>query len=198
VFLNVLRDDLVRGRWAKGYLQRLATDPDLKGDEEIQRIRRLMIGEDDLHLTGTFHFGRGVSISSNALLLDLLKQNGENQMAFEYLMAVCLQNDDVQTAAEMFSFLDNFSYPQIPPPYEEAALVCLSEFPEHAKNIARRGSKFFLRGRQISEATINKFHHLQAIVAPFGGINEKSRAAVQSELGDSYLYYFYYASKTHL
>ena len=41
VVLQVLRDDLVWGRWADEYLHRLAADPTLAGDDEIQRMRRI-------------------------------------------------------------------------------------------------------------------------------------------------------------
>ncbi len=47
VVLQVLRDDIVWGRWAEAYLHRVAADPTLVRDDEIQQIRRLMVVEDD-------------------------------------------------------------------------------------------------------------------------------------------------------
>jgi hypothetical protein len=195
VFLNVLRDDLIWGRWAEGYLHRLETDPDLAGDEEIQRTRRLMISEDDLHLTDRFHFGGGTSTIpsiTSVMLLKLLEQNNQNRMAFEYLMEIYLLSGDVQAAAKSLSFLDKLSYPAIPPLYEEAVLIYAAMHPD---DIKATGSGFIFRGRRISEPTMNKFRRLQAIVKLYGGPNEAARSAVEHELGDSYFYYYFYVLK---
>jgi hypothetical protein len=192
VFLNVLRDDLIWGRWAEGYLRRLATDPDLAGDEEIQRTRRLMISKDDLPLTGAIGPGNEDTIDICICLLKLLEQNSQNRMAFEYLMAMYLDTGNVQAAAESLSFLDNFSYPAVPPLYEEAVLIYGIQHPEDFKVT---GSGVFFRGRRISESTMDKCRRFQAIVIPYGGPNEKAKSAVARELGDSYFYSYFYVLK---
>ena len=95
--LNVLRDDLVWGQWAERYLRRLAADPDLAGDEEIQRIAGIDARwKTILICTSQFRSSTTVSIDPGGMLLDLLKRNPENRMAFEYLMAIRLCNSDVQ------------------------------------------------------------------------------------------------------
>jgi hypothetical protein len=189
VFLNVLRDDLVWGRWAEGYLQLLATDPDLAGDEEIQRTRRMMIVKDDLALTNRLLPGDGNVVDMTIYLLKLLEQNGHNRMAFEYLMAIYLGRGNVAAVIKSFSFLDEFSYPAVPPLYEEAALIYGSQHPGDVKVTK---SAVFFRGRRISEPTMAKFRRFQAIVMPCGGPNEKAKSALARELGDSYFYYLYY------
>ena len=114
-------------------------------------------------------------------------------MAFEYLMATCLVRGDIQKAVESLSFLDNFSYPVVPPHYEEAALIYATKHPEDVK-VTNSGIIF--RGRKISEQTTNKFRRFQAIVIPCGGSNEKAKSAVARELGDSYFYYFFYVLRS--
>jgi hypothetical protein len=193
VFLNVLRDDLVWGRWAEGYLQLLATDPDLAGDEEIQRIRRLMIVKDDLSLTNRLIPGGGNVVDTTIYLLKLLERNSQNRMAFEYLMAIYLGRGNLAAAIESLSFLEKFSYPAVPPLYEEAALIYGSQ---HREDIKVTKSGVFFRGRRISEPTMNKFRRFQAIVIPCGGPNEKAKSAMARELGDSYFYYFFYTLRT--
>jgi hypothetical protein len=191
VVLNVLRDDLVWGGWAKEQLRRLATDPDLNGDEDVQRVRRVMISADDTPLTTKFVSG-GLSIRDEELLLSLLKQNGENRMAFEYLMMMYLRIDNVQGAADLFRYLDGLGYPITPPHYEQAALLYLDKHPEQAQGV---GSECRFRGRRISEATMTKFRHLQAIANVSAGLGEQTRAAVAGDLGDTYFYYFFYLSR---
>jgi hypothetical protein len=192
VLLNVLRDDLVWGRWADEYLQRLAADPQLAGDDLIQHVRRLMIVKDDLPQTNGFLPNGGAFVNSRLWLLDLLKHNGENRMAFEYLMAIVLYNGDVQSAAQLFTFLDGLSYPTTPPIYEEAVLLYLAEHPEEGKTA---GSDVIFRGRQISAATMERSRRLQAIGADSSRPDEETRAAVERELGDTYFYYFFYTAR---
>ncbi len=191
VLLNVLRDDLVWGRWAEEHLQRLAADPDLVGDDEVQRIRGLMLVKDDMPLFSTFLPDGGIFFNYKICLLDLLKQNGENRMAFEYLMAICLCDNDVESAAGLFSFLDGLSYPATPPLYEQAAVLYLTAHPEEIRKV---GDEIFFHDRKISNSTVTKFHRLQEIAAQCGGVNEKMKAAVARELGDTYFYYYYFCT----
>ena len=188
LFLNVLQDDLVWGRWAKGYLQRLATDPDLADDEDIQRSRRLMIKEDDLYLIVKMAPDGTLVINFRNMLLSLLKQNSTNRMAFEYLMSACLVTGDLQVAVESFSFLDNISYPAVPTLYEEAALIYGLNHPGEIKETS---SGVFFHGRKISELTLNNYHRFQAIVKRYPGPTEEARAAIMRELGGTYFEYFF-------
>jgi hypothetical protein len=191
LLLNVLRDDLVWGRWAEEYLRRLAEDPTFAGDQEIQRIRELMPVNDDLHLTNILD-SQGVVVSPDAMLLSLLKRNRTNRMAFEYLMAIRLLNGNLQGVVDLFPFLDDFSYPATPPIYEQAALVYLSDHPDERAAV---GSEILCRGRRISAQTVQKFRRLQAILKPFGGPNAQAEQAVARELDGTYFYYFYYTAR---
>jgi hypothetical protein len=191
MLLNVLRDDLVWGRWAEQHLQCLAADPQLVDDDEVQRLRGLMISKDDMHLFYTFLPGGGVSFNNKILLLDLLKQNGENRMAFEYLMAICLCDKDLEAVAHLFSFLDGLPYPATPPLYEEALLLYFDTHPDEKREV---GSGVFFRGRQISESTMKRFRRLKEIAAQCGRASEKMRSSVAGELGDTYFYYYYYST----
>ena len=191
VVLNVLRDDLVWGHWAEEHLQRLAADADLIGDDEVQRIRGLMLAKDDLPLFSAFLPDGGIFFNYKICLLDLLKQNGENRMAFEYLMAICLCDNDVEAAAGLFSFLDGLPYRETPPLYEQAAVLYLTAHPEEIRKV---GDNIFFHERQISKATVTKFHRLQEIATQCGGVNEKMKAAVARELGDTYFYYYYFCT----
>ncbi len=192
VVLNVLRDDLVWGQWAEQYLQRLAADPDLARDEDIQQSRALMLLEDDLYRTSSFGPRSTFNIDFGGMLLDLLKRNRENRMAFEYLMAIRLFDRDVQAAVQLFPFLDGLSYPAIPPLYEEAVMIYLCRHPEEA---TMAGSDVFFHDRKISDATKKKFDRLLEIAKANGGLNEKAETAVGRELGDTYFYYFSYGSR---
>jgi hypothetical protein len=194
VVLKILRDDLVWGGWAEEYLRRLAVDPDLAGDEKIQRARRLMISEDDIDLTTHFLPKEGAAFRCDVALSSLLRHNADNRMAFEYLMTMYLCADNVRGAAEAFSFLNGLSYPTTPPLYEEAVLLYLSE---HGNEATWVDSRVLFGKREISEPTMKKYRRLQAIAARFDGINEKAKADVARELSETYFYYFFYTSRKH-
>jgi hypothetical protein len=189
VLLNVLRDDLIWRRWAEEHLQRLAADPRLADDDEVQRIRGLMVGKDDTPLFSAFRPDGGVFFSNNICLFDLLKQNGQNRMAFEYLMAINLCDKNLDAVAQAFSFLNDLSYAETPPLYEEAVLVYARKHPEQVRVV---GSGVFFRGRRISEATLRKYRRMQEIAAQCGGVDEKMEPTVVRELGDSYFCYYYF------
>jgi hypothetical protein len=195
VFLNALRDDLILGHWASECLQRLAADPALAGDEDVQRTRRLMIPEDDLDLTCRIAAGSDITLSYPTMLLDLLKHNDRNRMAFEYLMAMHLLECNVSAAVELFPFLDQMSYPAIPRHYEEAALIYGSD---HPRDIAATAAGVFFRGRRISESTLEKYRLLQAIVKRAGGSIERAGPDLARELQGSYFtYYLTHSGKPH-
>ena len=189
VVLKVLRDDLIWGHWAEEHLQRLAADPRLTDDDEVQRIRGLMISKDDMHLFSVLLPNRGVFFNSKICLFDLLKHNGENQMAFEYLMAICLCDRDLDAVAQLLPFLDGLPYSATPPLYEEAALLYSRAHPEQIREV---GSEVFFRGRQISESTMKKFRRLQEIATQCGGAKKKMESNLARELGDTYFYYYYF------
>jgi hypothetical protein len=189
VFLNVLRDDLVWGRWAEGYLQRLDTDPDLTNDEEIRQMRERMIVKDDIHLIHTISTDEKLSSVPlvHVLLMKLLEKNGRNRMAFEYLLSIYLKAGYLQEVIDSLSYLDNFSYPAIPKLYEEAILIYAGRHPEV---VMVKDAEVFFRGRKISESTMNEFHRYQEIAKQYGELDGNAKSAMAHELGDSYFYYF--------
>ncbi len=192
LFLNVLRDDLVLGRWAEERLQRLAADPELGGDHEIQRIRRLMLAEDDLNATCTIANG-DVTVNYGNMFLDLLKHNDRNRMALEVLMAMHLLECNVPAVIELSPFLDHLSYPELPRHYEEAALIYGAT---HPRQITATPAGLFFRGRKISETAVNNYQRVEAILKSAGGSVERAAPDVARELGDSYFaYYLTHAGK---
>jgi hypothetical protein len=192
VVLNVLKNDLVWGRWAERCLRRLADDPTLADDEEIRQSRALMIVEDDLDATLRFGPQMTYSVDLGRVLFDLLKRNPKNRMAFEYLMAIRLCSCDVQAVVQLFPFLDSLSYQATPPLYEEAAMIYLLKHPKEATIV---GTTVSFHGRKISAPTLRECQVFSAIAARNGGLNEKAEAAVAHELGNSYFYYFFFGSR---
>ena len=77
-----MRKDVIEGPWAEACLARLEQDPELSDDEEIGRLRSVMLRQDAIETTR----------DDEHMLRALLEQNKNNRMAFEYLMAYYLLN----------------------------------------------------------------------------------------------------------
>lgn len=192
VVLYVLEDDLVWGDWAREHRRRLGAGQNLSEDQEIGQIRSFMLVEDDLHWISAVKGDGRITVSFTGPLEQLLERNRRNRMAFEYLMAVCLMHRDVDGVVSGLSRLNDMSYTEIPPLYEEAAIVYGMK---HKGDVSTNGSGIFFRGRRISDQTATRLGRFQEILRPYGGPTPEGKASVAEELGDSYFYYFWYGSK---
>jgi hypothetical protein len=190
LFLSVLRDDLVYGSWAEDWLRRLQRAPGSSGDAEIDRIRSLRLAEEDIHQAAEFipsSIIAGRSVSTREQIASLLRQNPQNRMAFEYLMAVHLMNTDVGAVAGLLPKAASFSYPGTPPLYEEAAMIYA-----RASNdkFDTADGPVVINGCAISEQALDKIRQLdQATESGRSDPEEISRAA--EELGLAYFRFYY-------
>jgi len=112
IILRGLSRDLVWGGWARSYLARLETDPDLLRDSAARDERALMARED-----------KAGWLEPEEMLAESLAVNRANRMAFEYLMAHYLLNRDLAGIARNIGHLTDFGYKGIPAHYEEALVL---------------------------------------------------------------------------
>jgi hypothetical protein len=113
IYLGALSKTLFHDDWAKEYLARIESDPDLSGDPQIQHLRSQCIAKDSVALFFT----------KEPLLAALAGQRGGNRMAFEYLMASYLLNKQLDKVVQNVGRLREFGYGEIPPLYQEAILI---------------------------------------------------------------------------
>jgi hypothetical protein len=73
--------------------------------------------------------------------------------------------------------------------YEEVAMLYLTIHPNEMRQV---GPAIFFRGRQISDATVQKFRRFQEIAAQHNGVKQKIAAAMPPELTGTYFYYYYF------
>ena len=173
IYLGVLGKTLFDADWANKYLERLQNDPDLVTDDEIQHLRSLMLEKD-------YGFS---SIDIEEILSQLLEENRQNRMAFEYMMAWYLQRGQLDKFVQNLERLDDFDYNQIPQLYEEAMLV----------HVYRTKKALDLRGHRFSQETKDRFRDFSQT---FEGRYRRNKEAAFEELakdyGDSYLFYCVY------
>jgi len=190
LFLSVLRDDLVYGSWAADWLTRLQRAPSLTGDTEIDRIRSLRLAEEDIYQTATFipnTIIAGRDVSTPDQIASLLRQNPQNRMAFEYLMAVYLVNTDVAAAAALLPKAADFSYPGTPPVYEEAAMVSARA---NRSKLDTADGKVAVNGCVISEQILDRIHRFDEAKAS-GHLDREEISRLAGELGLAYFQFYY-------
>ena len=171
VFLNVLRQMPFQRGWAKTWLRNLEGDPRLTGNPALDAIRPLMLTNDVAHK----------ALPAEGLLVQLLRCNPTNQMAFEYLMAEYLMNSEVNNVVDRLWQLDSFKYAGIPRHYEEAVLLY--------QKTSRTPVE--LHGRSIRPETIERFRQFteamnQRVLDTDGG-----RRALARDFGDTFWYYYF-------
>ena len=168
-FLAALRKDVAFGKWAEDRLRHLQADPMLSEDEEVARIRSVMVVEDTAGYT-----------PFESMLRELLERNARNRMAFEYLMAHYLLTGRLDGIARDISRLSDFDYPGIPRHYEEALLLYTEA----------TGKEADLGGREISPETVERFGAFQQTLARYGERRQAACKALAQEHGDSYFRYY--------
>jgi tetratricopeptide (TPR) repeat protein len=192
VFRNLVLINVVKGRaaaarnvlaalersflyqgWAEKYQRALETDPLLSSNAQAAWLRSATYNVD---LTVPTAYGY-----EEEMLQWLLQTNKHNRMAFEYLMAYYLLNNEPSKIAGNLSLLDYFDYAGIPRHYEEAILLYMSE---------QGRSSVDLHGRTIRPETVQRFRDFQRRAALAG----KDAAALWDALFDTYgnTYWFYH------
>jgi len=171
IYLGALSKTFFDAHWANGYIEKLKTDPTLKTNQEIQHLRTLMLKKDC-----------GTATLINELLLDLLAENKQNRMAFEYLMSWYLLTKQLEKFVQNIDRLDDFDYQRIPRHYEEAILVY----------VASKQKEPDLRGRRFSMESIRRFKGFDQMLYRSGRNIDAARSELAKYYGDSYFFYCTY------
>ena len=172
IYLGALSKTLFHADWANYYLARLKTDPDLSEDQEIQRLRSLCLQKD---------VGYTI-VPVEKMLLQLLEENRQNRMAFEYLMSWYLLTGRLEKFVQNLDRVDDFAFSQFPRLYEEAMLVYV--------NIARKPVN--LRGRRLSAESRQRFDGFNQVLNKYGKNKQAAFNTLAKDYWDSYFFYYVY------
>ena len=171
MYLNSLNRYLFHSDWARDWLARLDSGFDVLQNPQIRRLRELTIKTD---------YGFATFFSGEESLLDLLKNNKNNQMAFEYLMTRYMLYGKLEDFARNLGRLDDFGYERIPPLYEEAILLYL----------LNTQKKVNLGNYTISKESQQRCEDFRRILYAAGRRGAFNKLA--KDYGDSYLFYYTY------
>lgn len=172
IYLGALSRTLFHARRADDYLARLRIDPMLSTEDRIVQWRSVCMKEDSPTIFGP----------AERQLQTLLKENGGNRMAFEYLMSTYMLTRQLDKLVAHMDRLDALGYAQFPRHYEEAILVYA-----YAKR-----QPVFLHGRQIDPQTKQR---IEQFSRTFNRHNKDKQAALRelaAGYGDSYFFFNLY------
>ena len=144
---------------------------DLSGDTGVVRLRSCMD-------TADYVFNR---VNEETVLLNLLKSNPRNRMAFEYLMAYYLLSRRPDMVARNLYRLDDFDYKQIPALYQEAFEIYRNK--DTAANIVLPK----LAPDPVTAVRSERFLKLMQLYDPN---SPSTLAALVAEFGTSYFFFF--------
>lgn len=169
IYLHTLGGTLFHRGWARHYLRLLEGDPALETDEDVQRLRRVAMEEDYPTL----------GLSQEGMLSCLLEKNGENRMAFEYLMAWYLTNRQLTRFTKHLESLHGLGYQTLPRHYEEAILVYT----------ATARTTIQLRGYEPKPEVRGRIERFLRTLQNHGGDKQAAFPELARDHGDTYAFY---------
>jgi hypothetical protein len=166
--LRALEQDRGSEAWARAYLDSIGVGPAITLTPELRNISSVAMQS-------------GFFLSGTPPLDSLVRQNPGNKMAYEYAIASCLIERDLDGIARYAGLLHEFQYPAIPLLLEEALLL----------RSALQGNQPELFGYRLSTETNASFMKFCTI---FFTNHKGNRDEAFNDLAEScgYSYFFYY------
>jgi hypothetical protein len=171
-FLDLLDKSIMHKKWVNHYRNYLFNESLIKSDSLIQLKRKLMPKSD---------FFIAIDKDSYIDLIELLKENKNNKMAFEYLMAYYLLAYRLEDLLEYLGQFKELGYAKYPRHIEEALL--LNKFISPSKDV--------MFDYSINQQTIEQFEQFNIILSSFEN-KEKAREALTEGFYHTYWYYVLY------
>ena len=171
VYLARLKKDLIHWREADELMACVETGASVRGnwEQRFLNARARRWDRDSVYTVYPEEFA----------LKGLLDADGQNRMAFEYLMAYYLLAKQPGRVAENLHHLDALGYETIPRHYQEAIVV----------HSAATKQPVNLHGRQIDPAVVQQFRTFSDRYRPLRGRKEAAARALARDFGNTYFYY---------
>jgi len=172
IWLGALSKTLFHARWARESLAHLEADPTLAKEARVMQWRSICMKEDSPTIFAPTEWQ----------LQTLLKENGGNRMAFEYLMSTYMLTRQLEKLVGLLDRLDALGYTQFPRHYEEAILV-------YAYTTRQ---PVFLHGREIDPQTRQRIEQFSQTFNRYGKDKQAALRELAGGYGDSYFFFNLY------
>lgn len=171
-FLDILNKSILHKKWVKHYRNYLFNESLIKSDSLIQS---------KLQFTPKFDFFISIGERADMDLIELLKENKNNKMAFEYLMAYYLLEFRLEDLLEYLGQFKELDYGKYPHHIEEAILVSRLAYP----------SIDFTIDYSIDQQTVEQFDQFNSILSSFAD-KAQAKEALKKGFYNTYWYYSLY------
>jgi hypothetical protein len=171
VYLGTLTRAPFQASWARNYLDRLEKDPLLVGDEEVSRLRALMVRRDSV-----------IILTPDEELLMLLGANRQNRMAFEYLMTYYLLTKNLQAFVKNIARVKDFPGLEISPMWDEALLLAGLE----------AGRPLEIPGHVICSEARSRVNAVNQVIRKNGENAQLSRHELTANYAHTYSFYWWF------
>jgi hypothetical protein len=170
-YLNIMDQTLFYSKWAHHYRNYLQDSTLLLQDKEIT-------GKQHLSISADFNAVNNLDY----ILIQLLKNHPDNQMAFEYYMASLLLDKNVTAFAANIYRIKDFGYKEIPVHFEEALIVYMY----YAKK------NIIPEGYMIRESTIKRFNDYSNAYSLYSANIEQAAKSLYQSYGNTYWFYLHF------
>ncbi len=171
-YLDLLNKSIMHKKWVKHYRNYLSDESLTKSDSLIQLKRKL---------TPKFDFFISIGGEADKDLIGLLQENGDNIMAFEYLMAYYLLAGRLEDVMEHLDQFKKLGYRKYPRHIEEALLA--NRFDHPLENVEI--------DYNIDQQTIDRFEQFNSILYSYKN-KEEAKEALSEGFFHTYWYYILY------
>lgn len=114
-YLKLLGKTIFYRKWAKRSMTLLNNEEKINSDPVLGEKRKFMVRNDYF-----FHIK-----NIEAVLNRMVKENPENRMAFEYLMAFYMVNKDLRNFINLIPAMEKIQYLKVPVSYQEAIMYII-------------------------------------------------------------------------
>ncbi|HPR32100.1 MAG TPA: DUF6057 family protein [Prolixibacteraceae bacterium] len=118
-------------------------------------------------------------------LLHLLNDRPMNKMAYEYLMAWYLLNNDLASFVRYFPMGEKLGYSSIPTLYQQALII-------YSYELVRQGKKPL--GLRFHPDIVSQFNEYMQILKDYRGDRQAAQKKLSQNFGKTYWYYLHYVS----
>ncbi len=171
-YLNILKGSFVYHTWASQLL-------DLVKDKNMDEIKKIVKSK-DVYKTLPYIDNS----NPNHIFLEILKEDSQNKMAFEYLEALYLMQNDLGNFYKQLTYLANMHYTKIPKTYQEALMIY------YVKNDIDKNKFEF----PIDNNTQNRFLAFNKLLYNYRDNPEVAKNVLGEGFRNSYWYYIRYDS----
>ena len=168
-FLLMLEKVPNHGDWAKQHLAMLSKESGIASNGKIQSIKDFMILED---YVGEY--------PAEDVLKQLLRRSRRNRMAFDYLITHYLLNLETEKILENWNRFSENGYREIPRHVQEAVILYQKV----------KGNETLPQIKFLNPSVQDRFNRFNQIFGNYRNNLSTAQAALESEYGDTYWFYF--------